>query len=772
MTVHRARVLAVAVLAALCVPAAGEVVRLSVTEPAGVARTAWPVTSGVPLGRAAVKDHRALALFAADGKQIPLQTQVLSKWPDGSVRWVLLDFQTDLKPRETKRFELRYGPGVTRAPVPSRMRVSRQDGDVTVSTGPMRVRLSSKAFRLLDAVWLGSRRVTGGADAGIVLKTPDGKAFRADGTEAELTIEEAGPVRACVRIDGKHAAGEASLFRYVVRVHAFAGLPVLKVCYTFINDHADALMAKVDSLNLAFTLADARGAKGVLGGAARDQGRLMQVDEQPAAGWAAVGSDAGGLAVGVREFRQNWPKALAVDARRGRLDVGILPTFEKGLYDGRPLAEENKLYYWLRGGVYTFKVGVARTHELWVRVLADRPDPDKLGRFFRAAEEPLLATCEPAHVAATKVFGPLPPAGKAGGYAAYDEAIAKALTDHLRLRDRGREYGMLNYGDWFGERGVNWGNLEYDLGHGMFLQYLRTGDRRYFLRGEQAARHHVDVDVVHATNKHLKNPWGPPPQVGEIWLHCLNHTGGYYQNAPLPVSRTYQMGHSTNFGHVWVAGDLDYYYLTGDRRARTVGLRIADAMVRHCPPRYGDHIRALGWPMILVLAAYDLTGEAKYLEAATSCWQVLKKHLDPKRGWVVRLAKGHCLHPDRRCHGNVPFMEGLVCCALARYHRITKDPEVLKAISTGIDQMIRECWLGELKTFRYTACPLSPPTWGLFALSAETMAYEIAHTQSARHRQILRDGLRAQIAKGISGNGKAMAQVMHFTPHALGALAD
>ncbi len=73
---------------------------------------------------------------------------------------------------------------------------------------------------------------------------------------------------------------------------------------------------------------------------------------------------------------------------------------------------------------------------------------------------------------------------------------------------------MLNFGDWYGERRVNWGNLEYDLQHGLFLQYVRTGQRRFFLRAEQAARHHIDVDVVHATNKHLKNPWGEPPRGG------------------------------------------------------------------------------------------------------------------------------------------------------------------------------------------------------------------------------------------------------------------
>lgn len=67
------------------------------------------------------------------------------------------------------------------------------------------------------------------------------------------------------------------------------------------------------------------------------------------------------------------------------------------------------------------------------------------------------------------------------------------------------------------------------------------------------------------------------------------------------------------------------------------------------------------------------------------------------------MAKGHCQHEDRRCQGNVPFMEGLTLCALARYHRITNDPEVFRAISVGIDQMIRECWQQDVKNFRYTA---------------------------------------------------------------------
>ena len=279
------------------------------------------------------------------------------------------------------------------------------------------------------------------------------------------------------------------------------------------------------------------------------------------------------------------------------------------------------------------------------------------------------------------------------------------------------------------------------------------------------------MDVVHATNPLLKNPYGPPPTVGDIWVHCLNHTGGYYENAPLPVDRTYQMGYSMNFGHVWVGGDFEYYCLTGDRRAREVAVEIADAMASHCPTAYGDHIRALGWPIVLVLNAYEATGDKKYLDAATSCWQVLKNNIDWKRGWVVRLAKGHCKHPERTCYGNVPFMEGLTVSALARYHRITQDPEVLRAISAGVDQMIRECWVEEDRAFRYTACPLSPPkTYIGICLAAEGMAYECRLTGNREHLRVLKEGLRETLRKTGSGDGKGTAQLIHFIPYALETL--
>jgi hypothetical protein len=753
---------------------------VTVAEPAGVSRTGWPVTSGVPLAEGALRDAQAAALFTADEREVPLQTEALSRWPDGSIRWLLLDFQTDLEANQTQRYTLRYGPGTRRSPVEKPVTLNTEGQVVTIDTGPLRLLLSPTEFRLPDRVWLDANndgrfaadeQVTGPDDAGIVLITPDGNVFRADRAPAKLTVEDSGPLRASVRIEGGHGSAEGAMFRYVVRVHAFRGQSCLIFQYTFVNNHQDALMAKIDALDLVFAHAQKDGCRIVLDGKERAPGRLFQVDYgrfdvdgklagRRGAGWAAVGTDHLGMAVGVREWWQNWPKDI--EAAANRIRVGICPGFPRGLYDGKPLTEECKLTYDLRDGVYSYKCGVARTHELWATFFAGKPEATRLAEFFRAVEMPLLGQCESAHVSASRTLGPLPPSDPK--YRAYDALVADCFARHLADRDRVREYGLLNYGDWYNTNWDAWGNLEYDTSRIWFQQYLRTGDRRYFDRAEQAARHFLDVDVLHATHPQVRAyPGSADMRPGQIWPHCVGHTGGYYaryvtdkyeDEAPLKLTGAYQVG-LWDFGHVWVGGVFDYYLLTGDRRAREVGVLASDAMAALCPTRYSDHIRNVGWPLHLLLNAYEATGDKKYLTAAGKQWQVLKDHLDPKKGWVVLLAYGHCSVPAElgRCRGNNMYMLGITLTALARYHRITGDPVVLEALSTGIDQMIREGWSEQYKSFYLTSCRHSqtapPPRFCSVTFHAsEAFAYEALRTGNTEHRRIMREALGTALAAG------------------------
>ena len=789
-------------------------ISLTVEEPTGTDRIGWPVTSGIPLARNSLKNMESAALFTVDGRQIPLQTEALSLWPDGSIRWLLLDFQIDLKAGEKKNLLLRYGPDTKRSAVANPVRVEQDTSGVEINTGPLRLKLSDDKFKLFDAVWLDldsdgafseAERITSYDGAGIVLKTPDGRSFWADKTTATITMEQKGPLRACVKIEGKHANKDGEMFRYIVRIHAYRGQPFLRFYYTFINDYQNALMAKIDSLDMVFSLDQKQGVTYALDGKNMPAtGRLFQVDDQgyeinskpageQAAGWAAMGTDKAGLAVGIREFWQNWPKGI--EQKPGEIRLSICPQFPKGLYDGKPLEEEAKLYYYLRNGEYSFKIGVARTHELWATFFAASPNADGLSRFFQAAEKPLLAQCDPAYVSSTKAMGAFPPADSKK-YFGYDAWANDTFELDQEQREQVREYGMLNHGDEY--LSDYWNNLEYDMAHCLFIQYLRTGDRRMFHRAEQAARHQIDVDVVHAVNRYLY-PYFREYSLderhntpGEIWSHSVAHTGGYYDGrASLKMPDIYQHGMLQNNGHVWIAGALDYYLLTGDRLAMDVSVLVSDTMARQCPTLYSDHLRGVGWPLNLVLSAYEATGDKKYLDAATRQWQTLKKNLDPEKGWVVVLAYGHCDTQDLkgRCSGQNSYMLALTLSGLARYHRITGDPEVLKGLSAGIDQLIREMWVEEAKTFKLTSCFCSGRNTGAVKLcsvtflSAEAFAYESALTGNKEHLRIFRDAFHTAVDAGAA-RSRARAKKLqlndpvhysgffHFTPFGLSALED
>ena len=58
-------------------------------------------------------------------------------------------------------------------------------------------------------------------------------------------------------------------------------------------------------------------------------------------------------------------------------------------------------------------------------------------------------------------------------------------------------------------------------------------------------------------------------------------------------------------------------------------------------------------------------------------------------------------------------------------------------------------------------------------LSTEAFAYEVALTGNKEHLRILREGFQAAIPKDAGYEfGKGAAQMIHFSPHGMGALED
>src|SRR5262249_17961213 len=160
-------------------------------------------------------------------------------------------------------------------------------------------------------------------------------------------------------------------------------------------------------------------------------------------------------------------------------------------------------------------------------------------------------------------------------------------------------FGMFHWGDWNfpgyhdTTKGCDaWGNLEYDLAQVLALAYAATGEWSYYDGMVAAARHFMDVDVIHYHRAH-------PTWVG------MNHPKN-------PLHFSFELG-GVDLGHTWTEGLLSYYYFTGDARGLEAACGIADYLVQRIRgPLVLGNPRQFGWPQIALTAAYEATGNDAY----------------------------------------------------------------------------------------------------------------------------------------------------------------
>ena len=209
---------------------------LTIEEPAGVARTSEPVTSGVPLPPNT--QTTTWALF--DGaQQIPVQ---ITRLP-GRTPWILLDFQIDVPASGKKTLTLRDTASTV---TPSRpLTISEDATQITVVTGPLKVLIKKNLFNLFDAVWVDKDNdgvfasteqtvISSGNNIQFVDAT-SGQTFSGAGAPDQVTWEYRGPQRATLRIDGRYRNGTGELLTYTTRLSFSAGAAAVKIEHVLRN---------------------------------------------------------------------------------------------------------------------------------------------------------------------------------------------------------------------------------------------------------------------------------------------------------------------------------------------------------------------------------------------------------------------------------------------------------------------------------------------------------------------------------------------------------
>lgn len=730
------------------------------------------VTSGVPFPEGDIADPAQMRLLH-NGREMPLQVKVLSTYPDSSIKWALLDFQ--LQGSETE-YTLEYGSQIQRqVSMPeSSIQTDESEDSITVDTGKLRMVIGKSTGNVFDEIWMDGDLVTSkDRHTSLTLLGIDAKSYSI-GPIDEVAILEKGPIHSAILVKGRHISDDGEdLFTYEFELHFYAGWSGIKVYHIWENNNTSDDFTSIKSLSLripvlvgeSMAISGESGSSheftNVVGNLSLEQyyddefqilrnGEILSNGNR-ASGWVASGK----VAVLARNFWQMYPKTLRID--KDGIEMGIMPPLQPDQYTSRE-EPEYRLYYYMTEGAYKLKSGVSKRHEFWI-LPTDAVSKLSQGEFSGSA----IAVAPPEWYAKSGAMGrfiPVVDHANISGESAdlikkYDEAVEKGFDGYLANREKNHEYGMLNFGDWWGERQINWGNIEYDTQHAFFLQFVRSGDFRYFLAGEQAERHNMDVDTIwHGRNR------------GFVYVHCIGHTGSYYSQSPVEGHGSPRGGHSIS--HSWVEGHQDYYFLTGDRRA----LEAAE-MIAHRYGSYGTrnydftNCRTPGWHLIMSMAAYHATDDPYFLNAAHIVVDRVIERQTSGGGWKRQMMPGHC-HDLPRHRGNAGFMVGVLMSGLKYYHQVTDDPRVADSIVKAAHFVIDDMWASDKRGFRYTSCPNTSPSPGLSSLIIEGIAYAYTLKPDPKLKKNLIDQI--EHFHGVSGFGKSFSQHTRSMPKTLADL--
>jgi hypothetical protein len=615
----------VTALRTMAVPAVDSgVAPIGVEEAAGLARAGWPVRVGVPFAQGVLKMGAPAALSDPGGKAVPVQTTVMGTWPDGSVKWLLADFQATVPANSHVFYTLKANARPAAAPAADL--AAQQEGSIRVDTG-----VRQWAFAAGDAKLLGLF----GADD-VWWRTADGRNYRfaLRGEEAGISVVENGPLRAVVKVVGWYvpvppAAGEP-IARGEFRAEFCRGQAWFRLYHTF-TFAGDPWRDGLASTGVRFSglLANATEAGIDMDGQtvfrpgkltlwqADDDHAVIESGAAPvhagrrSTGAAVLRSPAGGAVVYHRNLWELFPKTVEVEAGGGAIAFDYWPR-RAGALDWRPYEDA-----WMQSSSspHALGAGVSRTHEF----IVDRGGALDPAQYQAVFDEPVLAVVPPRYLCATKALFHLQPydPDKAPEL---ESLLSEGLGSWILNREVYGWNGQWDYGtlhNWYVPELGRWADYgryanlmnEQDILHLPWLAYLRSGDRAYFKLAEANTRHLMEVGTIRLSPLYPDDAGMSRRHHACVWLG------------------------QADFGHSMLDPFLELYHATGYRPAFEAAERMARAMAKNRRVDIPLTGRYLSNPVTGLARMYLETQDPFYKREADYLWEA---YCAPDRGdWYM-----------------------------------------------------------------------------------------------------------------------------------------
>ncbi|MBX7207154.1 MAG: hypothetical protein K1X78_02475 [Verrucomicrobiaceae bacterium] len=135
-------------------------IRFTVSETAGLRRFGYPVTASLECASGTLASIEEIRLTDTAGKEMPAQFTAMSKWPDGSVRGLDVDFSPSPAPHETLTYRVEIGKKPAQ-PLRAGLSVTETADEIVVASAAIRHRIRRDGKPLLASVAFGGKEFVG-----------------------------------------------------------------------------------------------------------------------------------------------------------------------------------------------------------------------------------------------------------------------------------------------------------------------------------------------------------------------------------------------------------------------------------------------------------------------------------------------------------------------------------------------------------------------------------------------------------------------------------
>lgn len=203
--------------------------------------TSGGVSWGVPWGEGEVQPDETFRVQSGNGQGIPSQSWTMAYWPDGSVKWT--GFAMPANAGQGDDFKVEAG----KEPASAQKEIKIRESDTTweIDTGPLQVLFAKWGGDVIRYMKVDGKTVA--RNGNLVAVVQNGQELNAwDSPEKQkfiskvekVTVEQEGPVRAVVKLEGTHkaqATGE-ELLPFVVRLYFYADGKPVKMVHSLVYD--------------------------------------------------------------------------------------------------------------------------------------------------------------------------------------------------------------------------------------------------------------------------------------------------------------------------------------------------------------------------------------------------------------------------------------------------------------------------------------------------------------------------------------------------------